>query len=53
MNHHWLVTTRPLNQQMIASVRRISSELRPSVLDDFGPVGPIQWQAKAFEARGA
>jgi signal transduction histidine kinase len=33
----------------ITSVRRISSELRPSILDDFGLVAAIEWQASQFE----
>ncbi len=33
----------------ITSVRRISSELRPSILDDFGLVAAIEWQARHFE----
>lgn len=33
----------------ISSVRRISTELRPSILDDFGLVAAIEWQAKEFE----
>jgi len=32
-------------------VRRISSELRPSVLDDLGLVEAIEWQAQQFQAR--
>lgn len=35
----------------IASVRRIASELRPSVLDDFGLVAAIDWQVQEFEKR--
>lgn len=33
----------------ISSVRRISSELRPSILDDFGLVAALSWQAGEFE----
>ncbi len=32
----------------IGTVRRISTELRPSVLDDFGLVAAIEWQAAEF-----
>ncbi len=32
-------------------LRRISSELRPSVLDDLGLAAAIEWQAQQFEAR--
>jgi signal transduction histidine kinase len=35
----------------INTVRRISSELRPSILDDLGLVAAIEWQAQQFEAR--
>ncbi len=33
----------------LASLRRITSELRPSILDDFGLVAASEWQAKEFE----
>jgi signal transduction histidine kinase len=35
----------------IQSVRRISSELRPSVLDDLGLAAAIEWQGREFEKR--
>ena len=35
----------------IDSVRRISSELRPGVLDDLGLVAAIEWQAQQFQQR--
>lgn len=35
----------------IAVVRRISTELRPAVLDRLGLVAAIQWQAEDFERR--
>jgi PAS domain S-box-containing protein len=35
----------------IDAVRRISSELRPSVLDDLGLTEAIEWQAGQFQAR--
>jgi signal transduction histidine kinase len=37
--------------QTIQSVRRISSELRPGVLDDLGLPAAIEWQAQEFERR--
>jgi PAS domain S-box-containing protein len=40
-----------LTETTIGSVRRISSELRPSVLDDLGLVEAIEWQAGQFQAR--
>jgi signal transduction histidine kinase len=36
---------------LIGSVRRISSELRPLILDDMGLVGAIEWQASEFQGR--
>jgi len=35
----------------IQSVRRISSALRPQVLDDVGLLGTLKWQAKEFQVR--
>lgn len=34
----------------IGTVRRIASELRPSVLDDFGLVAALEWQASQFRS---
>ena len=42
-----------LTETMINSVRRISAELRPSVLDDLGLHEAIAWQAREFERRCA
>lgn len=36
---------------ILNSVRRISSELRPDILDDLGLLPAIEWQAKQFESR--
>ena len=33
----------------VSSVRRIATELRPSVLDDFGLIAAIEWQIQEFE----
>jgi signal transduction histidine kinase len=33
----------------IGSVRRIASEIRPSILDDFGLIAALEWQAAEFE----
>lgn len=33
----------------VSSIRRIATELRPSVLDDFGLVAAIEWQIQEFE----
>ncbi len=35
----------------IQSVRKISSDLRPQVLDDVGLLGTLKWQAREFQAR--
>jgi PAS domain S-box-containing protein len=40
-----------LTDTTIIAVRRISSDLRPSVLDDLGLVEAIEWQAQQFQAR--
>jgi PAS domain S-box-containing protein len=37
--------------QIIRTVRRISTELRPGVLDEFGLADAIEWQAKDFQNR--
>jgi PAS domain S-box-containing protein len=36
---------------IIETVRRISAELRPGVLDDLGLLAAIEWQAQDFETR--
>jgi signal transduction histidine kinase len=40
-----------LIETTLSSVRRISSELRPSVLDDLGLAAAIEWQTEQFQAR--
>jgi signal transduction histidine kinase len=40
-----------LTDTTINVVRRIASELRPSILDDLGLVEAIEWQAEQFQAR--
>ena len=40
-----------MTDDIINQVRRISSELRPGVLDDLGLVAAIEWQAQDFEQR--
>ena len=37
--------------RIIRTVRKISTELRPGVLDEFGLADAIEWQAKDFENR--
>jgi PAS domain S-box-containing protein len=36
---------------MIATLRKIASELRPRVLDDLGLTAALEWQAQEFESR--
>jgi len=40
-----------LIDDMIHSLRRIASELRPGTLDDLGLLAAIEWQAQEFESR--
>jgi PAS domain S-box-containing protein len=40
-----------LTDTIIHAIRRIASELRPSILDDIGLVDAIEWQAQQFQAR--
>jgi signal transduction histidine kinase len=40
-----------LIDQTIQSVRRISTELRPGILDDLGLVAAVEWAGEEFEAR--
>jgi len=40
-----------LIESTINTVRRISAELRPGVLDDLGLVAAIEWQAQQFQKR--
>ncbi len=40
-----------LVEATIQAVRRISTELRPAILDDLGPVAAVEWAAEEFQAR--
>jgi PAS domain S-box-containing protein len=40
-----------LVDNLIVSLRRIASELRPSTLDDLGLNAALEWQAQEFESR--
>jgi PAS domain S-box-containing protein len=40
-----------LAEETIQAVRRISTELRPGILDDLGLVAAVEWEAGQFEAR--
>ena len=44
-------TMSGLIDEMVQSVRKISSELRPRALDDLGLVPAMEWQAREFEER--
>jgi PAS domain S-box-containing protein len=46
-----LTTMVGLTDTTINVVRRIASELRPSILDDLGLVEAIEWQTQQFQAR--
>ena len=46
-----VATMTRLIDETINVVRRISSELRPIILDDLGLVAAIEWQAQQFETR--
>ena len=45
------VTVTSLLDTTIMTVRRIATELRPSILDDLGLVAAIEWQCQEFERR--
>ena len=44
-------TMSKLVSNIIQSVRRISTDLRPGMLDDLGLVAAIEWQTQEFQAR--
>ncbi len=46
-----LATMLGLTDTTINVVRRIASELRPSILDDLGLIEAVEWQAQQFQAR--
>ncbi|MFM2358570.1 MAG: hypothetical protein RLY16_563, partial [Bacteroidota bacterium] len=45
------MATINLVEDTIQSVRKISTELRPSMLDDLGLVAALEWQSAEFEKR--
>lgn len=49
--HKRICNMTSLIETTISTVRRISSELRPGVLDDLGLVAASEWQIQQFEAR--
>jgi PAS domain S-box-containing protein len=46
-----LKTMTNLIDETIHTVRRIITDLRPSILDDFGLIAAIEWQAQEFQKR--
>jgi PAS domain S-box-containing protein len=46
-----LKTTLELLDQTALTIRKIATELRPSILDDFGLVEALEWQSSEFEKR--
>lgn len=46
-----LTTMLGLTDATINVVRRIASELRPSILDDLGLMEALEWEAQQFQAR--
>jgi PAS domain S-box-containing protein len=44
-------TMSELSDEIIADTRRISSELRPGLLDTFGLLAAFEWQAQKFSER--
>jgi PAS domain S-box-containing protein len=46
-----VLSAMQLADNMIASLRRIASELRPRTLDDLGLTAALEWQAQEFQTR--
>jgi signal transduction histidine kinase len=46
-----IATLKTLIDATFETVRRISSELRPGILDEIGLVAAIEWAARQFETR--
>lgn len=51
MMHEKLDDLIKLTDVSVNALRRIASELRPSVLDDLGLTAAIEWQSQQFRAR--
>jgi len=49
--HRKIAALTTLVEGTVHTVRRISSELRPSILDDLGLVATLEWETHKYEAR--
>ena len=49
--HQKLSSMLSVIDDTVKSVRRISSELRPGILDDLGLIPALEWQSQEFEKR--
>lgn len=49
--HTRFATMRQTIDESIMTIRRISSELRPGILDELGLVPAIEWRAQEFQTR--
>lgn len=49
--HSKIAETIQLIDTTVKTVRRIATELRPSILDDLGLVAALEWQSEEFEKR--
>jgi signal transduction histidine kinase len=54
LDREWLEQSDKISaaiDRTVETVRRIATELRPAILDDFGLVAAIEWQLREFEQR--
>jgi PAS domain S-box-containing protein len=51
MMHEKLAAMVEMTDSTITVVRRVASDLRPSILDDLGLLEAIEWQTQQFQAR--
>ena len=49
--HSKITETIQLIDTTVKTVRRIATELRPSILDDLGLIAALEWQSEDFEKR--
>ncbi len=49
--HSKIAETIQLIDMTVKTVRRIATELRPSILDDLGLIAALEWQSEEFEKR--